>query len=77
MGTLDKTYLFTNIQVTPNSSWPDVVYYQSYTHPYMGWRINVVDNFNQRFLKTSASSADRAVAAALASILIVALAKLF
>ena len=27
-----------------------MVYYQSYTHPYMGWRINVVDNFNKRFL---------------------------
>ena len=37
--------------MTPNSSWPDVVYYQSYTHPYMGWRINVVDNFNKRFVQ--------------------------
>jgi len=24
-----------------------VVYYNSYTHPYMGWRINIVDDFNQ------------------------------
>ena len=37
------------LTVTPNDTWPDVVYYNSYTHPYMGWRINVVDDFNQRF----------------------------
>ncbi len=32
----------------PLSSWPP--FSQSYTHPYMGWRINVVDSFNQRFI---------------------------
>ena len=37
------------LTVTPNDTWPDVVYYNSYTHPYMGWRINIVDDFNQRF----------------------------
>ena len=37
------------LEVTPNVTWPDVVYYNSYTHPYMGWKINVVDNFNRRF----------------------------
>ncbi len=37
------------LTVTPNITWPDVVYYNSYTNPYMGWRINIVDNFNQRF----------------------------
>ena len=37
------------LTVTPNITWPDVVYYNSYTHPYMGWRINIVDDFNQRF----------------------------
>ena len=35
------------LTVTPNITWPDVVYYNSYTHPYMGWRINIVDDFNQ------------------------------
>lgn len=38
------------LEVTPNVTWPDVVYYQSFTHPYMGWKINVVDNFNTRYL---------------------------
>ena len=37
------------LTVTPNITWPDVVYYNSYTHPYMGWRINIVDDFNRRF----------------------------
>jgi hypothetical protein len=32
------------LQVTPNVSWPDVVYYNSYTTRNMGWRIRVVDD---------------------------------
>ena len=32
------------LQVTPNSSWPDVVYYHSYVQPSMGSRIHIVDN---------------------------------
>jgi hypothetical protein len=44
------------LTVTPNITWPDVVYYNSYTHPYMGWRINIVDDFNQRFNYASGSS---------------------
>lgn len=31
---------------TPNSSTPDVVYYQSYTQQNMGWKIVVLDDFN-------------------------------
>ncbi|XP_020281603.1 protein Skeletor, isoforms B/C isoform X2 [Pseudomyrmex gracilis] len=34
--------------VTPNSSWPDLVYYQSFTHPNMGWKIHVVDSYMER-----------------------------
>nr|XP_018911611.1 PREDICTED: protein Skeletor, isoforms B/C [Bemisia tabaci] len=34
------------LEVTPNSSWPDVVYYNSYTHSNMGWKIHIVDSFN-------------------------------
>jgi len=45
------------LQVTPNVTWPDVVYYHSYTTPYMGWRINIVDNFRRR---PSFGSANRA-----------------
>jgi len=36
------------LEVTPNATWPDVVYYHSYTTPYMGWKIHVVDNFRRR-----------------------------
>jgi hypothetical protein len=32
------------LEFTPNSSWPDVVYYGSYYAPNMGWKINVVDS---------------------------------
>jgi len=36
------------LSVTPNYTWPDTVYYHSYTTPYMGWKIHVVDNFKTR-----------------------------
>ena len=38
------------LQLTPNVTWPDpdVVYYHSYTTPYMGWKIHIVDNFRQK-----------------------------
>jgi len=35
------------LEVTPNTSWPDVVYYNSFTHSNMGWKIHIVDNFKQ------------------------------
>ncbi|CAB3381569.1 Hypothetical predicted protein [Cloeon dipterum] len=34
-----------SLEVTPNSSWPDVVYYNSFTHPNMGWKIHIIDSF--------------------------------
>lgn len=33
------------LEVTPNSSWPDTVYYNSFTHSNMGWKIHVVDSY--------------------------------
>jgi hypothetical protein len=33
------------LQITPNSSWPDTVYYNSFTQRNMGWKIHIVDNF--------------------------------
>ncbi|XP_044593778.1 protein Skeletor, isoforms B/C [Cotesia glomerata] len=33
------------LEVTPNSSWPDTVYYHSFTHANMGWKIHVVDAY--------------------------------
>ncbi|XP_054258338.1 protein Skeletor, isoforms B/C [Macrosteles quadrilineatus] len=37
------------LEVTPNSSWPDVVYYNSYTHHNMGWKLHVVDSLSLAF----------------------------
>uniref|UniRef100_A0A8D8ZRQ2 Protein Skeletor, isoforms B/C n=1 Tax=Cacopsylla melanoneura TaxID=428564 RepID=A0A8D8ZRQ2_9HEMI len=36
----------TILEITPNSSWPDVVYYNSFTHTNMGWKLHIVDSFN-------------------------------
>jgi hypothetical protein len=47
------------LEVTPNVTWPDVVYYQSFTTPYMGWKINVVDNFKGPERHLNGSSAPR------------------
>lgn len=33
--------------ISPNSSWPDLVYYQSFTHANMGWKIHVVDSYTK------------------------------
>ena len=44
------------LTVRPNMSWPDVVYYQSFTSPYMGWKINIVDDFSKRYLQNENSA---------------------
>ncbi|KAJ8970090.1 hypothetical protein NQ314_001401 [Rhamnusium bicolor] len=36
------------LEFTPNSSWPDIVYYNSFTQANVGWKIHIVDSFNQR-----------------------------
>lgn len=35
------------LEVTPNSSWPDVVYYNSFTQRNMGWKIHIIDSFTR------------------------------
>ncbi|XP_029163998.1 uncharacterized protein LOC114935347 isoform X2 [Nylanderia fulva] len=35
------------LTVTPNSSWPDLVYYHSFTHPNMGYKIHVIDSYTK------------------------------
>ncbi|KAL0861188.1 hypothetical protein ABMA27_009670 [Loxostege sticticalis] len=42
--------------VAPNSSWPDIVYYNSFTHSGMGGRIFVVDRHRRNIAKRPASS---------------------
>ncbi|XP_060529801.1 protein Skeletor, isoforms B/C isoform X1 [Cylas formicarius] len=40
------------LEFTPNTTWPDVVYYNSFTQANMGWKIRVIDSFNQRSTAT-------------------------
>ncbi|XP_026274137.1 protein Skeletor, isoforms B/C [Frankliniella occidentalis] len=44
------------LEVTPNTSWPDIVYYNSFTHNNMGWKIHIVDNFARGSAFTSLPS---------------------
>jgi hypothetical protein len=37
------------LEITPNSSWPDIVYYNSFTHANMGWKIHIVDSYVKSF----------------------------
>ncbi|XP_054745962.1 protein Skeletor, isoforms B/C [Anastrepha obliqua] len=34
------------LEITPNITWPDTVYYNSFTHANMGWKIHIVDSFS-------------------------------
>lgn len=34
------------LEITPNFTWPDTVYYNSFTHPNMGWKIHIIDSFS-------------------------------
>lgn len=34
------------LEITPNITWPDVVYYNSFTHANMGWKINIIDSYS-------------------------------
>ncbi|KAI4491509.1 PREDICTED: protein Skeletor, isoforms B/C [Polistes canadensis] len=35
------------LEVTPNTTWPDIVYYNSFTHANMGWKIYIVDAYSR------------------------------
>lgn len=35
-----------SLEFTPNTSWPDVVYYNSFTQANMGWKIHIIDSFS-------------------------------
>lgn len=41
------------MEVTPNSTWPPIVWYHSYSRPHMGWQLRIVDRLPQL---TSASA---------------------
>ena len=42
---------------TPDTDTPDTVYYQCYSHQYLGWKIIVVDNYNDYFNDTVTAGA--------------------
>lgn len=44
------------LEITPNSSWPDIVYYNSFTHANMGWKIHIIDNGNSKIITNSSNS---------------------
>ncbi len=46
----------TTLEITPNSSWPDVVYYNSFTQRNMGWKINIIDSFARPGFSSDSSS---------------------
>ncbi|KAF2883127.1 hypothetical protein ILUMI_23044 [Ignelater luminosus] len=33
------------LEITPNTTWPDIVYYNSFTQANMGWKIHIVDSY--------------------------------
>lgn len=35
------------LEFTPNTSWPDIVYYNSFTQNNMGWKIHIVDSYTR------------------------------
>lgn len=44
------------LEFTPNKSWPDIVYYNSWTAPNMGWRLHILDEVNtEKILEAVAS----------------------
>ncbi|XP_075986896.1 cytochrome and DOMON domain-containing protein knickkopf [Anticarsia gemmatalis] len=45
-----------DLVVAPNTTWPDIVYYHSFTHSGMGGRIFVVDRHKRNIARTRAAS---------------------
>lgn len=43
------------LEFTPNNSWPDVAYYNSWTGPNMGWRLHILDEVNTEKILEAAS----------------------
>ncbi|XP_064099107.1 protein Skeletor, isoforms B/C-like [Macrobrachium nipponense] len=45
------------LEFTPNKSWPDIVYYNSWTGKNMGWRLYILDEINtEKILREAASN---------------------
>ncbi|XP_038219529.1 protein Skeletor, isoforms B/C [Zerene cesonia] len=57
------------LTVTPNSTWPDLVYYHSFTHFDMGGRIFIVDRHRRNIARSHAHTHAHTHALALSSVL--------
>ncbi|XP_069188345.1 protein Skeletor, isoforms B/C isoform X2 [Procambarus clarkii] len=44
------------LEFTPNKSWPDVVYYNSWTAPNMGWRLHILEEIHTEDILAAAAS---------------------
>ncbi|XP_017782124.1 PREDICTED: protein Skeletor, isoforms B/C [Nicrophorus vespilloides] len=42
------------LEITPNTTWPDIVYYHSFTQANMGWKIHIIDSFARSFTSSAA-----------------------
>ncbi|XP_043510950.1 protein Skeletor, isoforms B/C [Frieseomelitta varia] len=51
------------LEVTPNSTWPDIVYYNSFTHANMGWKIHIMDAYSKSIAVTQQLSLLAGIAA--------------
>lgn len=45
------------LEFTPNKSWPDIAYYNSWTAPNMGWRLHILDEVNTEMILADAAAA--------------------
>jgi hypothetical protein len=58
------------LEITPNSSWPDIVYYNSFTQRNMGWRIHIVDSYVKAGFSSASSMFTKFTAISFAIVLI-------
>lgn len=49
------------LEFTPNKSWPDIVYYNSWTAPNMGWRLHILDEINTEEILLAVASRSQGV----------------
>lgn len=61
------------LEVTPNSSWQNTVYYNSFTHANMGWKIHIVDTYDEKNTANSKTRSPFFVFCLVASSLVISL----
>ncbi|XP_026827952.1 uncharacterized protein LOC105278994 isoform X2 [Ooceraea biroi] len=58
-----------SLVISPNSSWPDLVYYHSFTRANMGWKIHIIDSYTRSDAITYRLSVSVAIVAVLLRLL--------